>query len=225
MRYRNAVFSLADGRVRDRVDKAQLVAFAEAAPFAPLRAAGTGYEAGGAAPPARDRRRAGRRPDLLRGALPGRGPRSSRSAGAELLFQPSNDFWMSSRAGAALMLRSAAFRAIEERRWLVRATPTGISALIDPHGRVAARAAFGGVGVLHGNVRLRRARTPYARVGDAPVALAALWAVTLAIAPRRPPRKLRAGAGPMRAGASRRAARKPPGDKARELRTARSSRR
>lgn len=200
VRYRNAVFSLAEGRVRDRVDKAQLVAFSEAAPFAPLPAAGTGYEAGG---PRRPLATGPAQVGVLicsEGLFPGAARELAR-AGAELLFHPSNDFWMASRAGAALMLRSAAFRAIEQRRWLVRATPTGISAVIDPHGRVAARADFGETGVLHGSVRLRSAPTPYARVGDAPVALAAVWAVILAIAPRRPARKLRAGAGPMRAGA------------------------
>jgi len=200
VRYRNAVFSLAGGRVRDRVDKAQLVPFAEAAPFAPLPAAGTGYEAGGPRRPLATG--AGQVGVLIcsEGLFPG-AARELAQAGAELLFHPSNDFWMTSPAGAALMLRSAAFRAIEERRWLVRATPTGISAVIDPHGRVAAQAAFGAVEVLHGTVRLGRGRTTYARVGDAPVALAAVWAVTLAIAPRRPARKLRAGAGPVRAGA------------------------
>jgi apolipoprotein N-acyltransferase len=103
---------------------------------------------------------------------------------------------MSSPAGAALMLRSAAFRAIEQRRWLVRATPTGISALVDPRGRVAARTSFGAAEVLEGAVRPATVRTVYARVGEAPLLLAAGCAVMLAIAPRREPRE-----GPGRAGA------------------------
>jgi apolipoprotein N-acyltransferase len=87
------------------------------------------------------------------------------------------------------MLRSAAFRAIEQRRWLVRATPTGVSALIDPTGRVVARAPYGEAAVLHGRVGLARGRTLYERVGDAPVLAAAVWGVMLAIAPRRRPRE------------------------------------
>ena len=188
VRYRNSVYALAGGRVRDRVDKAQLVPFAEAAPFAPLPAAGTGYEPGGPRRPLATGAAAVGVLICSEGLFPS-AARELANAGATLLFHPSNDFWMSSAAGAALMLRSAAFRAIEERRWLVRATPTGISALVDPHGRVVARTAFGGAAVLHGAVRLASARTPYARVGEAPAFAAAVWAVILAIAPRRAPRE------------------------------------
>jgi apolipoprotein N-acyltransferase len=187
-RYRNSVYAVAGGRVGDRVDKAQLVPFAEVAPLPGLRAAGTGYEPGGA-----------RRPLATAVApigvlvcsealFPGAARELAR-AGAALLFHPSNDYWMASREGAALMLRSAAFRAIEVRRWLVRATPTGVSALIDPAGRVVARAPYGEAAVLDGRVGLARGRTLYERVGDAPVLAAAAWGVMLAIAPRRGPRE------------------------------------
>jgi len=184
-RYRNSVYAVAGGRVGDRVDKAQLVPFAEAAPLAGLPAAGTGYEPGGPRRPLATR--AGPIGVLVCSeALFPSAARELARAGAALLFHPSNDFWMASREGAALMLRSAAFRAIEVRRWLVRATPTGVSAVVDPAGRARARAAWGEAAVLHGRVRLARARTLYERVGEAPALAAAAWAALLAVAPRRP---------------------------------------
>jgi apolipoprotein N-acyltransferase len=197
-RYRNAVYALGGGRVRDRVDKAALVPFAEVAPLPGLPAPGTGYEPGGP-----------RRPLATQAAPLGvlvcseaLFPDASRElvrAGAELLVHPSNDYWMASPRGAALMLRSASFRAIETRRWLVRATPTGFSALVDPRGRVVARSAWGAADSLHGSVRRAGGETPYVRLGEAPAALAALWAVSLAIAPRRAPRDGLGGPGHARA--------------------------
>ena len=68
-------------------------------------------------------------------------------AGAELLANPANDYWFGAREPQAEQLASAAFRAIENRRYLVRATSTGISAVIDPQGRVVAQSRGAGPGV------------------------------------------------------------------------------
>jgi len=91
--------------------------------------------------------------------------------GAEILANPSNDAWLAPVA-AEHLLRVARLRAIENRRPLLRATPTGVSAVIDAHGAVVARSRFGAAQVLEASVRGSRAATLVQRFGDWPVGLA-----------------------------------------------------
>jgi apolipoprotein N-acyltransferase len=56
--------------------------------------------------------------------------------GAEMIVTLSNDSWFASGAGPRLHLVGAAFRSIETRRPQVRATNTGISAVIAPTGEL-----------------------------------------------------------------------------------------
>jgi apolipoprotein N-acyltransferase len=178
-RYYNSVFALgADGRLRGRYDKTQLVPFAESAPLGPRWAAeDLPYTPGASLQPLPAR--AARIGAFLCGeALFPEVPRALARAGAELLANPSNDHWFQAPAGAEQQLRAARMRAIESRRWLVRPTTTGFSAVIDPQGRVVARSGFGGAEVLTAEVRRSRAVTPAQRVGDAPLGAAlaiVLW--------------------------------------------------
>jgi apolipoprotein N-acyltransferase len=91
--------------------------------------------------------------------------------GAEILANPSNDAWLAPVA-AEHLLRVATLRAIENRRPLLRATPTGVSAVIDAHGAIVARSDFGAAQVLEARVRGSRASTLVQRLGDWPVGLA-----------------------------------------------------
>ena len=72
--------------------------------------------------------------------------------GPTLLANLSNDAWFGAEAPARQHLDMARMRAIEERRWLLRATTTGISAIVDPTGRVVAASDFGAPAVLEGEV-------------------------------------------------------------------------
>ncbi len=56
--------------------------------------------------------------------------------GANLLVNISNDAWFGHSPAAAQHLQLAAMRAVEQGRYLVRATNTGISAIISPRGEV-----------------------------------------------------------------------------------------
>jgi apolipoprotein N-acyltransferase len=56
--------------------------------------------------------------------------------GAQLLINISNDGWFGASAAAEQHLRMARVRAVENRRWLVRDTNSGLSASIDPYGNV-----------------------------------------------------------------------------------------
>ena len=89
-------------------------------------------------------------------------------AGATLLVSLSNDGWLDPGTGVASQqhFAMAGFRAVETRRYLVRATTTGISGVIDPHGRVVASLGVGARGVLVTPVAALSGLTPYARLGD-----------------------------------------------------------
>jgi apolipoprotein N-acyltransferase len=56
--------------------------------------------------------------------------------GAELIVTISNDSWFGNTAAPYQHLAMAVFRSIENRRYLLRSTSNGISALVDPAGRI-----------------------------------------------------------------------------------------
>jgi len=56
--------------------------------------------------------------------------------GAQLLINISNDGWFGRSAAAEQHLRMARVRAVENRRWLIRDTNSGLTASIDPYGRI-----------------------------------------------------------------------------------------
>ena len=112
---------------------------------------------------------------------------SAAYAGAQLLVNVSNDGWLDPHTGVASAqhFAMAPFRAVETRRYLVRAATTGISGAIDPYGRVLASLPAGQAGVLHVHVDGRAALTPYTRVGDV-FALGCVLLAVAAVARRRP---------------------------------------
>ena len=98
------------------------------------------------------------------------GAASARVLGdAGLLVNVSNDAWFGDTRGPHQHLQMARMRALEQGRWLVRATNTGLSALVAPDGRVAAAAPPFETTVLEGAVIPRTGRTPYTRWRDTPV--------------------------------------------------------
>ncbi len=185
--YLNSVFVVDGlGRLhRDRYDKRRLVPFAEYGPFGDtLRAKTAVYVPG--AEPALLRTRGLRLGAFICGeALYPEIARELAVAGAEILTNPSNDYWFGHPQAAAHQLQVASFRAIENRRFLVRPTSTGVSAVIDPHGRTLTRSRGQGPEVLFAELRPSSAVTLYQRIGELPIlaafvlALSALW--------RRPP--------------------------------------
>jgi apolipoprotein N-acyltransferase len=56
--------------------------------------------------------------------------------GAQLFINISNDGWFGHSAAAEQHLRMARVRAVENRRWIVRATNSGITASVDPYGHI-----------------------------------------------------------------------------------------
>jgi apolipoprotein N-acyltransferase len=87
-------------------------------------------------------------------------------AGAEWLVTLTNDSWVGRRHYAEIALAMVRLRAVEVRRWLVRSSTSGPSAIVDPAGRIVDRLAFGTAGVVRADVAPRRDLTVYARIGD-----------------------------------------------------------
>ncbi len=61
------------------------------------------------------------------------------AAGAEILVNISNDQWFGLTSAPRQHLQQAALRAVEQRRWLLRGTSSGISGVYDPVGRLTSR--------------------------------------------------------------------------------------
>jgi apolipoprotein N-acyltransferase len=103
------------------------------------------------------------------------------------LLNLTNDAWFGTFAGPQQHFAIASTRAVEEGLPLVRAANTGISAVVDPYGRVIARLGIGEQGVLDSGLPVALSPTPFARWGELiPMILAALFLVlALALARSR----------------------------------------
>ncbi len=86
--------------------------------------------------------------------------------GAELLINISNDGWFGRSAAPEQHLAMARVRAVENRRWLLRATNNGHTVAVDPYGRIVARLAPDTRGVLTAPFAFRSDRTVYSCFGD-----------------------------------------------------------
>jgi len=100
------------------------------------------------------------------------------------LFNPSSDAWFG-RWGPPQHLAQARLRALEEGLPVLRATPTGISAVIDSDGRLVASLPWHRRGVIDASLPGPRPPTPFARFGNLLPLLFALLLAGAAIAVRR----------------------------------------
>ncbi len=198
-RYYNSLMALRrtpDGAQRLGVyDKHHLVPFGEYMPFDALAGrmglkalvhVGDGFTSGPASEP-RETQGLGRFQPLIcyeslfPASFARTGPRPS------WIVNVSNDAWFGDTSGPWQHLNLASYRALEEGLPMVRATPTGVSAVIDGYGRPLAELPLGRRGVL--DVRLPPALPPtlYERWRDAPFLLLCLAGVlAAAIRPLRP---------------------------------------
>lgn len=112
--------------------------------------------------------------------------REAARGGASLLVNVSNDGWYAGSGGAGQALAQVVFRAVETRLPVVRATTTGISAVVAPDGTIVARIEEGVPGFLDADVPLGLgAPSVYTRAGDwFAVACAAAWIGIAAFARR-----------------------------------------
>ncbi len=186
--YFNAIHVVGpDGVIADSYDKAHLVPFGEYLPlrwvFDALRIrqfveVPGGFEAG-----------AQRRPLAVRGLppvwplicyeaiFPAEAAQGVRRAG--LMINVTNDAWFGITPGPHQHLAQARMRSIEQGLPLVRAANTGVSAVVDPLGRITARLPLGIEGVLDSALPQALPPTIHARFGDLPTFLLFFTCVAL----------------------------------------------
>ncbi len=108
-----------------------------------------------------------------------------RAAHPELLVNMTNDAWFGDTSEPWEHLALAQFRSIEHRRYLVRSTNSGVSAFIDPVGRVMSHTSTFKPEALDAILHFMSAPTVYESVGDAPWYLLAALSVAAAFITRR----------------------------------------
>ncbi|MDB5469937.1 MAG: lnt [Caulobacter sp.] len=106
---------------------------------------------------------------------PGFTREGARRAGVapDLIVNVSNDAWFGATSGPLQHLNLASYRAIEEGVPMARATPTGVSAMVDAYGRVipSSRIRQGFEAVVDVALPPRVVETPYRRLGDLPFSI------------------------------------------------------
>lgn len=100
-------------------------------------------------------------------------PRLVASQPANVIVTISNDTWFGRSIGPHQHLEIARMRALEFGRYVLRATNSGITAIIAPDGSLEGRLPQFRSAVLAGHFELAHGNTPYARLGNWP--LFALW--------------------------------------------------
>ena len=91
--------------------------------------------------------------------------------GTDFLLTISNDAWFGTSAGPLQHLQMVQMRALENGRWFMRATNTGVTAIIDHQGRIVARAPQFERTVLRGHIQARVGNTPFMSMGHYPILL------------------------------------------------------
>jgi apolipoprotein N-acyltransferase len=189
----NSVFALdATGRTLARYDKAHLVPYGEYLPMRPLLSAlglsrlapGNLEFDPGPGPRTLDLPIVGKAGFQLCYEIIFSGEVVDRANRPNFLFNPSNDAWFGAW-GPPQHLAQARLRALEEGLPVLRATPTGISAVIDADGRIAAAIPAHTPAFLDGRLPAPHAPTPFARLGNILPMLLALLLAAAAIAVAR----------------------------------------
>ncbi len=86
--------------------------------------------------------------------------------GADVFVNISNDGWYGDSGAYAQHLKQARMRAVENDRWLLRDTNTGVTAAIDPYGRVVSSIPRKVRTALEAHYAITNVTTFYTRHGD-----------------------------------------------------------
>jgi apolipoprotein N-acyltransferase len=169
--FNSAFYMTSDGHITGRYDKVHLLPFGEYFPLRTIEFLRRRFERVRYFTPAQEARLLDTRlgkiavaicfeaifPDLVRRRM---------SSGAEILVNLSNDAWLGDNAGPRQHATMIAMRAVENRTWVVRATTTGISAVIDPFGRTVTQTQIGVPARLGATVVPLQVPTAYKRYGN-----------------------------------------------------------
>lgn len=185
--YNSAAFIAPDGSFVGRYDKIHLVPFGEYVPFQTLLSfAGSLTAEVGQMTHGRQRvafASAGHRYGtfICYESIFADEVRQFARLGADVLVNISDDGWYGDTSAPWQHLNIARMRAIENDRWLLRDTNTGITAVIDPYGRVLQSAPRHAETALYAHFNYITHETFYTRHGDLFAWLCAIIAVVLAV--------------------------------------------
>ncbi|WP_413615085.1 apolipoprotein N-acyltransferase [Halomonas cupida] len=98
---------------------------------------------------------------------------ASRARHSDILLTVSNDSWFGDSIGPHQHLEMARLRALENGRYVIRATSNGITAIIDDQGRILDQLPQFETARLDGEVQPMTGLTPYTRTGSWPIWLLA----------------------------------------------------
>lgn len=190
--YNSVLLSDKDGNVVGRYDKQELVAFSEHMPFGEefpilfeISPNSSNFRAGTHAAP------------LVLGqhhiaamvcnddVSPSLGNRLLKDPDTDLLVNLTNDAWFGDTTEPWIHLALAKFRAIEHRRFFVRSTNSGVSAFIDPVGRVVQHSDTFREETMTGSIHWLKGRTVYELLGDWPYWFATVLAFAAAFVRKR----------------------------------------
>ncbi len=101
------------------------------------------------------------------------------------LVNVTNDAWFGRSSARYQHLQISRFRALESRRWLIRAANDGVSAVLSPHGGIVATAPEYQRALLRASVIPRTGDTPWLLVGHWPTILACVMLMGVAVWRRR----------------------------------------
>ncbi|MDB5983300.1 MAG: lnt [Pseudomonas sp.] len=107
------------------------------------------------------------------------------AAQSDLLLTVSNDTWFGTSIGPLQHLQMAKMRALEAGRWMIRATNNGVSALINPFGKITETIPQFQQGTLYGEVVPMQDLTPYLRWRSWPLTIISVLLVGWALVARR----------------------------------------
>ncbi len=186
VQYFNSMITLdSAGKMAGLYDKYHLVPFGEYVPFGDLAARfglrgfaaqeGNGFSAG-PGPKVMNIEGLGKALPLI--CYESVFPQDIRDADerADFMLQITNDAWFGKFSGPYQHLAQAQMRAIETGLPMIRAANTGVSAMIDPWGRITAAIPLGQEGYVDAKLPAPRPATLYARTGDLPTFLLLLIA-------------------------------------------------
>jgi apolipoprotein N-acyltransferase len=167
----NAAFLVSGGRTIGHYDKIRLVPFGEYVPlrkmlfFAEKLVHAVGeFEFGTNDRPLRGRFAYG--PAICYEVVFPRTTATQVKNGADVLVTITNDAWYDGTSAPRQHLNQARIRAVEADRWMLRAGTTGISAVIDPTGRIVQEIPMGKEGIIYAKFAARTSMTPYVKYGD-----------------------------------------------------------
>jgi apolipoprotein N-acyltransferase len=191
--YNSALLTNREGAVVGRFDKQKLVLFSEEMPFGetfPIL-----YEWS----PNSGKFVSGKRYDPLtvgehqiatvicyEDIIPGFVNRIVNNGDPDLIANLTNDAWFGDTTEPWIHLAASTLRAVEHRRYFVRSTNSGVSAIVDPVGRIVTSTGTFEQVARSAEIRWLRGRTPYEVLGDVPFWLACLAAAFLSFFPKLP---------------------------------------